>query len=97
MNEQRSEDRGATPDNRSLEELLEQLSPLHNPPISLLAMREAARVIRELKAQDEVHWKTRRTLLRDIESLRSGGCEYSDSGQHECKHCDQEWGEASRV
>lgn len=54
-------------DNRSLEQLLEQLSPLHEPAISLLAMREAAKVIRELKSQDEVHWKTRRTLLCQIE------------------------------
>ena len=36
-------------DKRSLEELLEQLSPLHEPGICLLAMRAAARVIRELR------------------------------------------------
>lgn len=54
------------PDKRTLEELLEQLSPLHEPAISLLAMREAAKVIRELKSQDEIHWKTRRALLRDL-------------------------------
>jgi antirestriction protein ArdC len=46
-------------------------------------------MIESLQKQDEVHWKTRRSLLAEIEKLRaSTACEYSDSGQHECKHCD---------
>ena len=41
-------------------------------------LREAAAALTELSEQDEIHWKTRRTLLKQVETLTRERKEYAE-------------------